>query len=115
MKAEDLDVFKLSHELAIKIYKTTNEFPEKEKFGLISQMRRSSTSIPTNLMEGSHRITKNEYKHFVSISRGSCGEIKYQLLLSKDINYIDDTAYLELKEGYDRVNMMLTKLYSSLK
>ncbi len=115
MKAEELDVFKLSHELAIRVYKTTEDFPDKEKFGLISQMRRSAASIPTNLMEGSHRLTKNEYKHFVSISRGSCGEIKYQLLLSRDVGFMEGEIYSELREGYDRVNMMLTKLYSSLR
>ena len=115
MKAEDLDVFKLSHDLTVRIYEITGKFPDKEKFGLISQMRRAASSIPTNLMEGSHRLTKNEYRHFVSISRGSCGEIKYQLLLSRDVCYIGEEIYSELREGYDRVNMMLTKLYSSLK
>ncbi|MBI5181806.1 MAG: four helix bundle protein, partial [Nitrospirae bacterium] len=71
MKVEDLDVFKLAHELALKIYKITAAYPETEKFGLTSQMRKASTSICMNLMEGAHRIGKNEYKHFVSISKGS--------------------------------------------
>jgi len=115
MKAEDLDVFKLSHQLVIKIYKLTETFPYTEKFGLISQMRRAASSIPTNLMEGSHRISKNEYKYFVSISRGSCGEIKYQLMLSRDIDYINKDTCSEILSEYERVSMMLTKLYSSLR
>jgi len=115
MQIEELDVFKLSHELTLKTYKITTNFPDEEKFGLISQMRRSSSSVPTNLMEGGHRFSKNEYKHFVSISRGSAGEMKYHLLLSKDLGFIQEDVYRALKDGYDRVSMMLTKLYGSLK
>lgn len=115
MQIEKLDVFKLSHELTLKTYKLTAGFPDEEKFGLTSQMRRSSASVPTNLMEGGHRFSKNEYKYFVSVSRGSTGEMKYHLLLSKDLGYIREDIYTEMREGYDRISMMLTKLHSSLK
>ena len=115
MKIEDLDVFKLSHELTMQVYKITRGFPEEEKYGLVSQMRRAAFSIPTNLTEGGHRFSKNEYKYFVSISRGSCGEVKYQLLLAKDLGYIEDETYSKVKEEYERVSMMLTKLHNSLK
>ena len=115
MKTEELDVFRLSHQLALEVYRITKSFPEIERFGLISQIRRSSTSIPTNLMEGSHRMNRNEFRHFISIARGSCGEIKYQLLLSKDVGYIQEEKYTQLNTEYERVSMMLTKLYSALK
>lgn len=115
MKVEDLDVFKLAHDLALKIYKTTTIYPEGERFGLISQMRRAAASICMNLMEGAHRISKNEYKYFVSIARGSCGEVKYQLMLSKDLGYMSENIFKEMIDAYERVSMMLTKLYSSLK
>ena len=115
MQIEELDVFKLSHELTLKTYRITKDFPDEEKFGLTSQMRRSSASVPTNLMEGGHRFRKNEYKHFVSISRGSAGEMKYHLLLSKDLGYVREDIYTEMREGYDRISMMLTKLHGSLK
>jgi len=115
VKVEDMDVFKLAHEMVIKIYAVTEKFPEKEKFGLISQMRRAASSTCMNLMEGAHRIGKNEYKYFVSISRGSCGEVKYQLLLSRDLKYVDLNSYKEMNEAYERISMMLTKLHSSLK
>lgn len=115
MKVEDLDVFKLAHKLALRIYKITASYPESERFGLTSQMRRASASVCMNLMEGAHRFGKNEYKHFVSISRGSCGEIKYQLMLSRDLEYIDENTFKEMFESYERVSMMLTKLYNSLK
>lgn len=115
MKVGELDVFKLAHELSLKLYKTTSTYPEGERFGLISQMRRAGASICMNLMEGAHRISKNEYKYFISIARGSCGEIKYQLMLSKDLGYMKGSIFKEMMEAYERVSMMLTKLYSSLK
>jgi len=65
-------------------------------------------------MEGAHRISRKEFKYFLSISRGSCGELKYQLLLSKDLNYITQAKFSEMLEGYERVSLMLTKLHSSL-
>lgn len=114
MRVEELDVYKLSHELVLRIYKITAEYPDSERFGLISQMRRAAASICMNLMEGAHRISRNEYKHFISISRGSCGEVKYQVMLSKDLGYIEDIIFKEIFEAYERVSMMLTKLYKSL-
>ncbi|MEW6108983.1 MAG: four helix bundle protein, partial [Nitrospirota bacterium] len=68
---EDLDVFKLAHEITMEIYRQTDKFPEHEKYGLISQIRRSAASIPMNLMEGGHRLNKKEYRQFVGIARGS--------------------------------------------
>lgn len=114
MRVEDLDVFKLSHEFALKIYKITSAYPDLERYGLTSQMRRAAVSICMNLMEGAHRFSRNEYKHFISISRGSCGEVKYQLMLSKDLGYIDENTYKAMFESYERVSMMLTKLHKSL-
>ena len=83
MNVDDLDVFKLAHELAVAVYRITEKYPSDERFGLVSQMRRAASSIPSNLMEGAHRVGSNELKHFVNIARGSCGELKYQLMLSK--------------------------------
>ncbi len=114
MKVEELDVFKLAHELVLKTYKITANLSREEKCGLVSQMRRVSSSVPTNLMEGGHRFSKNEYKHFVSISKGSTGEMKYHLYLSKDLGYLEEKTYLEIRESYERVSMMLTKLYDSI-
>ncbi len=82
--AEDLEVFKRAHSLTLKIYQITKNFPSEEKFGLISQMRRASASICANLMEGSHRLNRKEFRQFVGIAKGSAGELKYHLLLSKD-------------------------------
>ena len=111
---EDLDVFKLSHQLALEIYEMTKGFPQHEKSGLISQMRRSAYSIPMNLMEGSHRLSTKEYRQFVGIAKGSAGEMKYQLLLARDLKYISNEQYSEFIGRYERVSQMLTKLAQSL-
>ncbi len=111
---EDLDVFKFSHDITIEIYRLTDKFPEHEKYGLISQIRRSASSIPMNLMEGSHRLNKKEYRQFVGIARGSAGELKYQLMLSRDLGYLGEDVYCKLRERAESISKMLTKLASSL-
>ena len=111
---EELDVFKLSHSLALDIFELTKSFPAGEKFGLVSQMRRTAYSIPMNLMEGGHRLNRKEYRQFVGIAKGSTGEMKYQLLLVKDLKYIIQNKYSELLPQYERVSQMLTKLAKSL-
>jgi len=114
MKGQDLDVFKKSHALVLKIYKETTKFPADEKYGLVSQMRRAAYSIPMNITEGSGRKSKKELIHFLSICSGSCEEVKYQLLLSKDLGYMDEVTYNELNEGYIVVSKMLFNLSKSL-
>ena len=111
---EDLDVFKLAHEMALKIYAITQSFPDDERYGLSSQMRRAAYSVPSNLAEGSGRMNRKEYKYFVGIARGSAAELRYQLLLAKDLGYLDQEEYVLIKSDYDRVSQMLTALARSL-
>ena len=111
---EDLDVFKLAHEATLAIYEITKDFPQEERYGLISQMRRAAYSVPMNLAEGSHRLNRKEYRQFVGIAKGSAGEMKYQLLLTKDLEYIEETSYIELRSKYERISQMLTGLAKSL-
>lgn len=112
---EDLDVFKLSHEMALAIYKITKNFPDEERFGLISQMRKAAYSVPMNLVEGANRLNKKEYRQFVGIAKGSASEVKYQLMLAKDLGYIDGDAYQNVRSNYERIGQMLTGLAKSLK
>lgn len=74
-KVEDLEVFKLSHSLVLDIYKVTENFPHEERFGLIQQIRRSAYSIPMNLIEGSNRLKKREYRRFAGIAKASAAKI----------------------------------------
>jgi len=112
---EELDVFKLSHALTLETFEATKKFPKAERFGIISQMRRAAYSVPVNLMEGAHRLSSKEHRQFVGIARGSAGEMKYLLLLAKDLKYISDETFSNLKTNYERVSQMLTKLAQSLK
>ncbi len=112
---KELDVFKLAHEMALDIYKITKTFPEDEKFGLTSQMRRAAYSVPMNLVEGANRLNTKEYRRFVGIARASAAEVEYQLLLARDLNYIDENTYENSRSSYDRICQMLTGLAKSLK
>jgi four helix bundle protein len=114
MSVENLKVFKKSHELTLDLYKLTTQFPSEEKFGLTSQIRRSSASICANLIEGSHRNNTKEYRQFAGISRGSVGELKYHLLLAKDLNYISENHYKNHLDTVNDISKMLFGLVKSL-
>jgi four helix bundle protein len=77
-------------------------------------MRRAAYSIPMNLMEGAHHLSSREYRQFVGIAKGSTGEIKYQLLLAKDLKYVSEDLYSNLEAQYERGSQMLTQLARSL-
>lgn len=111
----DLKVLKKAHELVIKIYEVTKKYPKEEKYRLIDQICRASSSVPTNIAEGQGRKSKKEFIHFLTISRGSIEEVKYLLLLSKDLNFISLEIYQELIDGYDQVGKMLNGLINSLR
>lgn len=113
-KVEDLEVFKRSHKLTLKIYKVTEDFPQTERFGLVSQMRRAASSICTNLMEGSHRLSRKEYRQFVGIAKGSTGEMKYHILLARDLGYLQEKEYSFLVTEVEQISMMLNGLVNSL-
>jgi four helix bundle protein len=112
---KELDVFKVAHEMTLRVYRITTSFPEEEKFNLTAQMRRAAHSVPMNLVEGANRLNSNEYRQFVGIAKGSAAEVDYQLLLARDLNYIDENTYQEIHLSYDRINQMLTGLAKALK
>jgi four helix bundle protein len=113
-KAEDLEVFKLSHSWVLNVYKLTENFPQEERFGLFSQTGRSAYSIPMNIIEGSNRLNTKEYRRFVGIAKGSAGEISYQILLARELGYVSEEIYSEMKEKYEIVIKMLSNLAKSL-
>ncbi len=111
---EELDVFRLGHELAIEIYRVSKSFPKPETYSLVDQMRRAATSVGMNLFEGAMRLSSKEFRQFVGIARGSAGEVCYQLLLAKDLGYISEDTYGDLRGRYNRVLQMLSRLAESL-
>jgi len=115
MNYEELSVFKESHKFVLAIYKITETFPNEEKFRLVDQLIRASYSIPSNIAEGNSRNTTKDYINFLYNARGSANEIKYFLLLSKDLGYISMERYLELKTKIEDIIKMLNGLINSLK
>jgi four helix bundle protein len=107
-------VWKRSHELALKVYEITKEFPKEEQFGLTSQIRRAAVSIPSNIVEGKARNSTRDYLRFLLISRGSLEEVKYQLLLSKDLKYISNDSLEITFMIADDVGKLLNGLIKSL-
>jgi len=89
----DLKVLNKAHELVLQIYKITKDYPNDEKYRLIDQICRAASSVPTNIAEGHGRKTKKEFIQFLTISRGSVEEVKYLLLLSKDLNFISSELF----------------------
>lgn len=85
-----LQVWEKSHLLTLNIYRITADFPRDEVYGLVSQMRRASSSVPVNLAEGCGRDGDTELRRFAQIALGSASELQYHLLLSRDLGYIQD-------------------------
>lgn len=85
---KDLEVWKKSIKFVTFIYKITSKFPSEEKFGLCSQLRRASVSIPSNIAEGATRKSKVEFKQFLYVSLASAAEIETQLIISYNLNLI---------------------------
>ncbi|MFQ6071305.1 MAG: four helix bundle protein [Methanosarcinales archaeon] len=112
---EDLKVWQKSHEFVIEVYKITQQFPMDEKFGLISQIRRSAVSIAANIAEGSKRQHLKEYIQMLYIAQGSLAETKYYLLLSRDLKYLNNIKYQELFNQSEDIGKMLSGLINSLK
>jgi four helix bundle protein len=83
-----LKVWEKSHQLALAIYKATKEFPKEELYGLTSQIRRSSMSVPTNIAEGCGRNTDADFARFLQIAMGSASETGYQLILAHDLEFL---------------------------
>jgi four helix bundle protein len=112
---EKLLVFQKSYRLVLDIYRLVVNYPREEKYRLADQMIRAAYSIPSNIVEGNSKRTIKDYLNFLYISRGSIHELKYFLLLSKDLYYLDEDQFYRLSERCDRVAKLLNGLINSLK
>ncbi|WP_298762900.1 four helix bundle protein [uncultured Polaribacter sp.] len=112
---KDLKFWQLSRTFCSDIYVNTKSFPDDEKFGLISQLRRAAVSIPSNIAEGASRNSNKDFKRFLSISLGSCYEIETQLLISFDLNFINSDEFDKLNNTLNQIIKMMSKFISSLK
>src|SRR3990172_370416 len=112
-KFEDLEVWKKAHRLVLDIYNITRGFPPEEKFGLVSQMRRAAVSIPANIAEGFKKQTLKDKSNFYNIAQGSLEELRYYLILSKDLRYMQGNQ--EILNNVEEIGRMLYGLIRSIK
>src|SRR5690606_15101918 len=110
---KDLTVYKSSIDLVVSVYNLTKNFPIEEKFGLTSQLRRASVSIPSNIAEGAARSSKKEFIKYLYISLGSLAEVETQLEIADRLKFILKNKELEEQSIY--IRRMLLKLIQSLK
>lgn len=111
---KNLDAWKLSFEFTKEIYSATASFPSDEKFGLISQLRRASVSLPTNIAEGAGRKSTKEFINFLSITIGSVAELDTLLLLSKELKYLNEETCSILLKKLDIIGKIVYGLMKKL-
>ena len=110
---EKLTVWQKSRKLSFVIYKVTKAFPKEEVFGLTSQMRRSAISISSNIAEGSGRHSAKDKARFSEIAYGSALELLNQIILSKDLEFVSNENYNEIRSEIEEITSMLDSLYKS--
>jgi four helix bundle protein len=106
----DLKVWQRSHQLTLEIYRLTASFPADERFGLVSQIRRAATSIPSNIAEGSRRSHTRDYGRFLNIAESSGAELSYLIILSRDLGFVDQQRARDLLAELDEILRMLYAL-----
>jgi len=106
----DLKVWQRGHALVLELYRQTAHFPDQERFGLTSQLRRAAASVPTNIAEGSKRQHPQDYARFLNIAEGSLAETEYLLLLSRDLGYLSAEATTPTLSEIDELARMLNAL-----
>jgi len=103
----ELKVWQRGHSLVLSVYRMTTGFPNTERYGLISQLRRAALSVPTNIAEGSKRVSRQEYARFLNMAEASLAETEYLLMVSRDLGYVTSTvASTFLKEVSEIARML---------
>lgn len=111
----DLNAWKEGHKLVLMIYKVTNNFPKKETYSLIDQMRRAAVSITSNIAEGFSRRGLKEKIQFYAISSGSLTELQNQVIVSKDIGYLPEKSLQDIQNQLTIVQKLINGLIKSAK
>jgi four helix bundle protein len=111
---KDLDVWKKSIAFVTSIYNLSKGYPKDELFGLVSQMRRAAVSIPSNIAEGATRKGKAEFKHFLYIALASGSELETQIIISGNLNYIQNDDQVIILEKLNTISKMIQGLIKSL-
>ena len=110
-----LKVWEKSHQLVLVIYRTTQDFPAEERFGLTLQIRRAAVSVSSNIAEGAGRSGDRELAQFLNIAAGSISEVEYQWLLARDLGYIpDEDTYRDTVQQISELKRMLNAFLQKL-
>ena len=112
---KELRVWQQSVDFSVDLYQATQSFPDSEKFGLRSQLRRAAVSIPSNIAEGAARGSAADYAHFLTISVASASEVDTQLEISRRLGFLTDPAAQKLAAQVNEISRMLLKLRSSIR
>jgi four helix bundle protein len=102
-------------ELVTQVYRTTKDFPRDETYGLTSQLRRASVSVPSNIAEGQARFSSKEFHHFLSVARGSLVEVETQILIAENLGYLDSNQREVLINKTSELGRILNGLIASIK
>ena len=111
---QDLKVWNIAMQLALEVYRITEPFPQSERFGLTSQLRRAAVSVASNIAEGHARSTRGEFRNFLSIARGSVREIEVQLILAEQLGYVASAMLIMARDHCDAISRMITNLKRAL-
>lgn len=112
---KELLVWQKSINLVTDLYKITENFPKSEIFGISSQMRRCSVSVPSNIAEGHSRRSTLDYIQFLKIARGSLAELETQIIISKNLNYISEETFILTEQKTLEISKMLNSLITAVK
>lgn len=111
----ELKVWEKSHKLTLAVYKATKSFPKEELYGLTSQIRRASSSIPANIAEGCGRQGNAEFARFLQIAFGSANELEYHLILARDLQILDSEQHQQIENQLLEVKRMLASLLTKVR
>jgi four helix bundle protein len=110
-----LNAWQAAHRLTLRIYGLTRSWPDAERYGVTSQIRRAAVSIPTNIAEGSARKGPNEFRRFLDVAGGSHAEVEYLLRLATELEYLDPSDSAQVLEQCAEVGRLLWGLHRSLR
>jgi four helix bundle protein len=111
---KELKIWQKAHQLTLDVYRQTKGFPVEERFGLTSQLRKSTSSVPTNVAEGCGRDGERELARFCTIAAGSASETEYHLYLAHDLGYLPTDAHRELDSQVNEIKRMLNSFIQKL-
>jgi len=109
-----LHAWRECHELALKVFAATKTFPNEERYGLVSQLRRAAFSAPANIVEGASRKSRKEFRRFLDISLASLSEVGYALYFAKEAGFLEPSCWEDLNDRQNRARFLTWRLFQVL-